>query len=127
MDTKKVYWFVQIHREELPLQNRNMILVKCFLRIPALGVIGILDAVVSLSHTGKQHQAVRHTVFREPENHVASFHRYKGLRGTGIAQIPKRADRVEDRDHHDSEPVLSIRLVFLQRMRQLTDFQVWES
>ena len=126
MDTKKVYWFVQIHREELPLQNRNMILVKCFLRIPALGVIGILDAVVPLSYTGEQHQAVRYTVFRESENHVAFFHRYKGLRRTGITQIPKRAESIEDRDQHDSEPVLTIRLVCLQRMRQLTGFQVRE-
>ena len=101
-----------------------MVLGKGRLGVPAFRIIGIFNAVAPLPDARKQHQAVGHTALPKPENHVAPLHRDKGLRGSGAAQIPECAQGIEEGNQHDSEPVLTIRLVFFQSVRQLTGLQV---
>ena len=79
MDAEIVHRRGQVQGQNLPLQHRDMVLVEACLRAPAFRVVGVFNAVAPLPHPGKQNQPVGYGVLREPENHVAAFHRRKGL------------------------------------------------
>ena len=113
----------QLQHDILPLQHRHVVLVEGGQREPAVRVVGVFDAVIPLPDAGKQNEPIRHRLSGQLEHRVAPLHRGKGLRRCRVAQIPERRDRVHHGYQHDSEPVLSIRLVYVARGGQLTAVQ----